>query len=490
MLPALLILALLFVLLLVCLQLYLLHQHKRALKREQRALADREEVVTFLNRFANSMVTTGDPAHWLRLVANNVAAAIGARALLIHTLSDDSCLTLAAKVGELPPVTARHRSSMALTSRLLIELSQPTIELSASRLGEIALSNRRLLEHAPAFAHADGAQLQDITSCIAVPMAINDITLGIICAVNKPDPAARFTTDDLYLLESLSHQVALGTTLVTMYQEFSEQQRIQQDLRMAAEIQKSLLPAHPPPGRRLKIQALNLPAREVSGDFYDFITLDDDTMLVVIADASGKGVPACLLMAMCRSFLRTNAQRYKNDLEGLLRQLNQNLYADTDEPQFITMACCLVDKKDNTIEYARAGHTELLIRTLRGDLRIIAPEGPALGLLPPDMRPQFDTFSFSWLPGSSILLFTDGISEALNPEHEEFGLDRLIAAWQAQPYDPDEAAKGVLQAVRAFTRGAPQSDDQTLVVLTRIDPEPSDPDPLNNSVHNLSAPAP
>jgi serine phosphatase RsbU (regulator of sigma subunit) len=487
MLPVLLCLALLLVVLLVALQLYVLYQHKRALKREQRALADREEVVTFLNRFANSMVTTGDPAHWLRLVASNVAAAIGARALLIYTLKEETTLELAAKVGELPAVTPRHRSSMALTARLLIELAQERVELSASRLGEIALSQRRLFEHAL----GDGVgQQQDITSCIAVPMAINDITLGIICAVNKPDPAARFSTDDLYLLESLSHQVALGTTLVTMYQEFSEQQRIQQDLRMAADIQKSLLPEHPPPGRRLKIEAINQPARQVSGDFYDFIALDEDTMLVVIADASGKGIPACLLMAMTRSFVRTNAQRYKHDLEGLLRQLNQNLYADTDEPQFITMACCLVDKKDNTIEYARAGHTEMLMRTPRGDFRVVAPEGPALGLLPPEMCPQFDTFSFSWLPGASILLFTDGISEALNPEKEEFGLDRLITTWREQPFDPTIAAKGVIQAVRSFTRGAPQSDDQTLVVLTRTDPEASEPPappPLSNSVHNLSA---
>ena len=102
-----------------------------------------------------------------------------------------------------------------------------------------------------------------------------------------------------------------------------------------------------------------------------------------------------------------------------------------------------------------------------GDVQVISPEGAALGLLPPDLDPQFDTFSFSWLPGMSILMFTDGITEALSPGEEEFGLHRLVEAWKQQDADPIAATEGLLLEVHEFTESNILSDDQTIVVLNR-----------------------
>lgn len=443
-------------------QFLLLKRLKRALHRAERAVSDRGEVFSFLEKYAHSLLTETDPNRWLQSVAGDVATAIGAQTLLIYTLADDGeTLNLVARTGELPHLEPNQRQTV--NSRLLEDLSKEHFDVAESRLGEVILSNKSILEH-PASHRRTPSPLQ---SLLAVPVAINNQNIGVICAVNKRIPGLRFTFDDQYLLTSLSNQVALGSTLIQVYEKLAEQQRIEQDLRLAREIQNSLLPDRPPAGKRLKINAVNIPAREVSGDFYDFITLDPDSTLVVIADASGKGVPACMLMAMCRSFLRSNAIRFKGDLEGLMHQLNHNLFADTDELQFITMAVCLVDKKDNTIEYARAGHTELLIKTPQGEVQILEPQGPALGLLPSEMEPQFDTFSFTWQPGASILLFTDGITEALNDQQEEFGLDRLVTAWKRQSLDPIEATEGILATVRGFTGASAQADDQTMVVLSR-----------------------
>ncbi|OVE81520.1 hypothetical protein BVY04_03005, partial [bacterium M21] len=203
------------------------------------------------------------------------------------------------------------------------------------------------------------------------------------------------------------------------------------------------------------------------GDFFDFVPLPGNLTLAVIADASGKGMPACMLTAMCRSILRTNADRYKEDLEGLMREVNRKLFEDTDAAQFVTLACLLIDNNDFTIEYARAGHTSLLMRAPDGHVEVISPDGPALGLLPDEIEPEYDTFAFSWLPGMSLMVYTDGITEALNLEGEEFGTDRLIESWVEQPTTPLAASQGILRAVHSFGGGEIQEDDQTLMLLHR-----------------------
>ncbi|OVE77834.1 hypothetical protein BVX99_01595, partial [bacterium F16] len=160
----------------------------------------------------------------------------------------------------------------------------------------------------------------------------------------------------------------------------------------------------------------------------------------------------------------------KEDLEGLMKEVNRKLFEDTDYAQFITLACLLIDSKDNTVEYARAGHTPMLIRSHDNHVEVISPKGPALGLLPPEVNPRFDTFTFSLLPGSSLMLFTDGLTEALDQKtHEdEFGVNQLIQAWNdSEASSPVGEAQHILSAVDIFTGGDDPSDDRTLLILHR-----------------------
>jgi len=254
-------------------------------------------------------------------------------------------------------------------------------------------------------------------------------------------------------------------TLFSVYG--SDEARLRQEIEVAQRLQNSLIPTEMPASEDFRIYGTNVPARDVSGDFFDFIEVDEHHLLVVVADASGKGIPACMLTALTRSFLRVNAKRFKEDLEGLLMELNTNIHEDTEGAQFITMACCLIDRRDCTVEYARAGHTELLIHGPTDGLRVISPDGPALGLLPNDFDVHFDTFTFTWLPGTSILMFTDGITEAMNDEEQQYGLQNLIESWDKQQPDPAIVVKEILAGVDAFAQDRPQDDDQTLVLLTR-----------------------
>lgn len=437
----------------------------RALRREKRALADREQVVHFLNRFASSIVTSRNTAEWMWSIAKHLADILHARTVRIYMLEGKN-LRRIADTGKLP-IPNEDDYRLNRSNRLIAELSRTVVPLDAGMLGDVVLSGKSQLRTELC---GDPRTLPSdyIDTYMAVPLRIDSRTVGVVAAVNTRSRNTEFSQDDLFLMETLSHQVALGETLIHVFEELSEQQRIQQELQLAQRMQISLLPQEAPESDQFQLHAVNKPAGEVSGDYYDFFDVDENNLLVVIADGSGKGVSACMLMTMCRSLVRNNAKRYCNDLSGLLKEVNQRLFDDTDSTQFVTMACCLINRTDNTVEYVRAGHTELVIRAPDGDMQVIAPDGPALGLLPNDMGIEFDTFYFSWLPGTSMLMFTDGITEAMDDQGEEFGIQNLMNAWRPWGDDPVAATSRILKEVNDFTQPRLQDDDQTLLVLRRL----------------------
>ena len=457
--------------LLAALQSYLWLVSRQTLREGERAVADREEVVEFLMRFVNSIGANSDPRAWMREIAGSVASAVNAASVRIYLLDGDSVLRLAAQSGSLPMLPDHVDFKISKSTRLLQQIDHDRIELGDGVVGEVALTGENYLAGGidmHSHSSSSDGRATPIESVMAVPMSIDDQRIGVICAVNKRDRAVSFTTDNLFLLSTLSSHVAIGGVLVQVYEEMGDQQRILQELLLAREIQKSLLPARAPANDNFAIYALNNAAQEVSGDYYDFIEVDEDHLLVVIADASGKGIPACMFTAMCRSFLRSNVLRYKDDLESFLRDLNQTLFDDTaDDGKFITLAMCLIDKRDNTVEYARPGHTGLLIRRTNREILVISPDGPALGLLPNEFGVEFDTFAFSWLPGTSLLMYTDGISETLNEAGVEFGIDRLCDCWKTASDDPETAARELLEAVAEHADSYPQTDDRTLVIMSK-----------------------
>ena len=399
-------------------------------------------------------------------VAGFVESAMETKAVWVHRFDGSGRAQLVAFSGRCPviePNTPRQAKNLLRT------LSEDSVNpAEESGLISQVMGLRTVLKED--FCEHYG--LGPIHSLISVPMMIDSEHIGAITVVNRIKEGELFTMEDSFLLESLSTQVALGLTFVQVYDELNQQQRIEQELVLAQSIQLSLLPEDPPDHETFKIHADCRAAREVSGDYYDFISLPDNLFLAIIADATGKGVPACMLAAMCRSIVRTNAERYREDLEGLMKDVNQKLFDDTDYAQFITLACLLVDGNDNTVEYARAGHTSLLIRYPDKHVEVLSPHGPALGLLPPAAEPRFDTFTFSLEEGMSLMLYTDGITEALEngTEDEEFGTSRLISTWNEQDGGPVEAGDAILTAVDDFTGGTEPSDDRTLLILHRADP--------------------
>ncbi len=453
---------------------YVWRKYKISSKRGKRALADKNELVDFINCYSASIGYSHNSEDWMNQVAGFIESAMEAKAVWVHRLDGDGCAKLVAFSGRCPVIEPNTPQQAKSLLRTLSEDSVNPAEESG--LISQVLGPRSTLKEDFCAHYGAGP----IRSLVSVPMMMDGERIGAISVINRVDADELFTMEDMFLLESLSTQVALGLTFVQVYDELNQKQRIEQELFLAQSIQRSLLPDDPPDFDAFTIHADCRAAREVSGDYFDFITLPDNLFLAVIADATGKGVPACMLAAMCRSIVRTNAERYREDLEGLMKEVNKKLFEDTDYAQFITLACLLVDGNDNTVEYARAGHTSLLIRSPDKHVEVLSPQGPALGLLPPVSEPRFDTFTFSLEPGMSLMLYTDGITEALEhgDDDEEFGTDRLIAVWNEQEEsDPIKSGNAILEAVDSFTSGAEPSDDRTLLILHR-------PNGKNDAAHD------
>lgn len=244
-----------------------------------------------------------------------------------------------------------------------------------------------------------------------------------------------------------------------------ELQRKQAELAVAADIQKSFLPEKVPSLKGFDIAATNIPAREVGGDFYDFILQDGDLQFV-IADVSGKGVPAALFMALSRTIVRACAAPHKSAME-VLGCANNMIVADSgsgNSGMFVTLFFARLNQKDRSLVYANAGHNPpLLFRAAASSIETMEVTGVALGMM---AEMEYEQRQIALECGDVLLLYTDGIVEAMDAKEKLFGLERLRSSLAAAT---ELSAQGILDSIlldlRRFVDGEEQSDDITAVVI-------------------------
>jgi len=238
----------------------------------------------------------------------------------------------------------------------------------------------------------------------------------------------------------------------------------ERDLRIAREIQMGLLPANVPAmidGSRLDVHAVLEPAQQVGGDLYEVLRLGPDRVLIAVGDVSGKGIPAALFMAVTMTLLRSLA-RQGYAPEEILRKMNDELLAQNPRSMFVTLQCLLIDLTARTVTCASAGH-HAAIRVMPGEAPrpVFTSSGRVLALLPAD---TIGSETMELRRGETLVLYTDGVSEAFNVREELFGEERLLAQLQASPgTTARETTLGVVEAVRRFAAGAKQSDDITVI---------------------------
>lgn len=301
------------------------------------------------------------------------------------------------------------------------------------------------------------------------PLIYRRKCLGILAVANGYG-AAPFSESDVKLFQTICEQSAFALYNEVVYLEANEKKRLDHDLSIAREIQSILLPSDPPPIPGFEISGLNIPARQVSGDYFDYLAIDDNRTGIAIADVSGKGVPASLIMAMCRSVIRSQSPGQTSPAE-LLRRVNRQLYPDIREDMFISMVYLILDAHSNVVSLSRAGHDPPCVyRAATKRIESLNPKGMALGIDSGEVFDRVSTdFEFQLDVGDCILLYTDGTTEALDASGAEFGVERLLQSLLAGAVDgAGGIVRRITEDVKAFVGTYPQHDDITLIAIRKL----------------------
>src|SRR2546430_2732235 len=320
---------------------------------------------------------------------------------------------------------------------------------------------------APELAQLRGSAFGSV-SVMATALRYGDQDLGVLALANGP-MGAPFSQADLVVFKSIAEQSAFALYNATIYSMANEKKRLDHDLEIARDIQRILLPSEAPAIDGFQISGINVPGRQVSGDYFDYLQCDQDRLGVAIADVSGKGVPASLIMAICRSVLRAEAARNPSPAD-VLRKVNRQLYPDIKEDMFISMAYLILGHQPNGITLARPGHdAPLLYKRQSQTVTPIKPPGMVVGI---DSGSVFDRLTVDFaVPlerDDCLILYTDGVTETLSTEGDEFGLDRMMQSVRASANEGAQAiVKKIIEDVRDFTGSAPQNDDITVIAIRK-----------------------
>ena len=320
---------------------------------------------------------------------------------------------------------------------------------------------------APELARLRDSALSTASVMIA-PLLYGRQNLGLLALGNGP-LGAPFTQSDFVVFKSISEQSAFALYNAIIYSEANEKKRLDHDLEIARDIQRILLPEEAPAIAGFEISGVNVPARQVSGDYFDYIRVDDERLGIAIADVSGKGVPASLIMAICRSVLRSQAGQHRSPSQ-VLREVNRQLYPDIKEDMFISMAYLILDSTRGVITIARAGHdAPLLYKRATQTVTPIKSPGMVVGI---DSGSVFDRimsdFDVQLERDDCLVLYTDGVTEALDSDGFEFGMDRMVQSVRASAVQGAAAiVTRVIEDVRNFAGTQPQHDDITMIAIRK-----------------------
>ena len=303
-------------------------------------------------------------------------------------------------------------------------------------------------------------------SVLCMPMTTRKGELiGVIQVLNKTD-GGTFQEGDEKLLEALCIQAGVAIVRARLTEAFLEKQRIEESLKLAADIQMGMLPSTFPafPERNdFDLFAGIIPAKEVGGDFYDFFLIDKKHLCFVIGDVSGKGIPAALFMALTKTQIKASSSRRRTPGDVLFRA-NNDLCHENESGMFCTLFYGIMNTETGEVTYANAGHNPPYLITNSGEpVQIESTGGIALGVME---EMEFESATFTISKGDSIFLYTDGVNEAMNEADEEYSYERL------EDYLKENSTGSMtdmvdrnLESVKEFAGTAPQSDDITVLAL-------------------------
>ncbi|MBC7258584.1 MAG: GAF domain-containing protein [Chloroflexi bacterium] len=314
----------------------------------------------------------------------------------------------------------------------------------------------------------DLAEKFGIRSLLALPLQTKGDILGAML-VDFQGLEHRFPENRMALLTGIASQTAMAVENYRLSQEMAERQRLEQELEVARSIQKSFLPSSCPFLPGWEVAALWRSARRVGGDFYDIILFDERRVGFVVADVSDKGVPAALYMALSKTIIRASALERRSPAEAL-RRANDLLVADSSSGMFVTVFYGVLDVREGVFTYANAGHNPPLLARVGGQTpEYLSADGMILGVMEDVALEEKQTRMNA---GDVLLMYTDGLTDAINEREEEFGTERLARCLvDAMSQTAEALIQHIDREVAAHVNGQPQFDDYTLLAVKRAAPE-------------------
>jgi len=314
------------------------------------------------------------------------------------------------------------------------------------------------------FNQAQSMIMSGLRSILAAPLLDGNRALGLI-VLGSTRGARAFDEDDMELLVSMASVAAMRISNVRLAEEAAERRVMEKEVALGRRIQMALLPDHLPDPDGWEIHAGNLPSRGVSGDIYKVFERDDgETLVILVADVSGKGIAAALLTASLEA-LSAGPLEEGVPLDDCCRRVSQLLYERTPPEKFATAFIAEVELSSGRIRYVNAGHNPGLVLRVGGEAEWLGSCGVPLGLLP---EAEYTVGEFEMSPRDVLMVYTDGLTEASNPDGEEFEEVRLKGSALTSRLKPlKEMARHIEEELDRFTAGEPYADDRTLVLLRR-----------------------
>jgi len=310
--------------------------------------------------------------------------------------------------------------------------------------------------------------LSSLHCCAAIPLLADKRMIGLLYLFSRTSLQDQLPVEEKVLLTLATHS-AVSLSNAMYYKELEQKAQLEAELDAARSIQQRLTPRFIPEIPRIALKGLYSPAYEVGGDYLDYFKNDTGCWVVVIADVCGKGIPAALLMTLLRSAFRVEA-RHETSARNLLCAVNTSMQSNLDDRSFVTAVCLIINPDGTAMSYARAGHPRLIrITPSLHKVDSIHSDGMALGILPDaeSFRGTIDELTIPLNNGEYYFIYTDGLTDAFNPQKNTYGNERLLAALHSFcGSTPDDLIQTVISDIKQFTMGAAYHDDLTLIGLS------------------------
>jgi phosphoserine phosphatase RsbU/P len=341
-------------------------------------------------------------------------------------------------------------------------LNKGPIRLSKAEIDKMALSAQgyeyvRDMTRDPRVQYPSESRREGIVSMLSVGMRYKGKAIGVLRVYTAQEET--FSQLKIDLLKAVAAQAGAAIENARLLEESIEAEALEKQVRLAGDVQKRMIPQRPPIIPGVDVAAVYVPSLQLGGDFFDYIPLPYDNLGLVIADVSGKGVPASLIMASVRAFLRAQVDNVYY-LYEVIRRVNLMLCRDTEATEFVTLFYGVLDARNRKLTYCNAGHPPpLLLRN--GRVRELRSDNMVLGV---DPEEQYTQSVLDLQHDDTLMLYTDGLAEAMNFRNEMFGRQRIFEAFARGGASADVVAQGMLWEMRRFVGMSRRGDDVTMVV--------------------------